>query len=66
MFSSVDSIPCFEFTFRAVIGGNAFIDDPMDVDPPEFSLSVLLGNRRYARVASSRELSPLSLSLGNI
>ncbi|KAG1447817.1 hypothetical protein G6F56_009138 [Rhizopus delemar] len=79
MFSSVDSVPCFEFTFRAVNDGNTFIDDPMnvdkepllmdnpmgfgesididdpmDVDPPKFALSVVLGTRRYARVASCR------------
>ncbi|KAG1469367.1 hypothetical protein G6F56_003297 [Rhizopus delemar] len=79
MFFSVDSVPCFEFTFRTVIDGNAFIgssmnvdkeslfmddsmnfgesidiDDPMDVDPPKFVLSVVLGTRRYVRVASCR------------
>ncbi|RCI02004.1 hypothetical protein CU098_010797 [Rhizopus stolonifer] len=69
------------FTFRAVIGDETFIDDPMDtdedplfmdnskdlgesmdidnfmnVDPSEFALPVVLGNRRYACIAPSRLL----------
>ncbi|RCI07087.1 hypothetical protein CU098_013851 [Rhizopus stolonifer] len=50
----------FYFTFRAVVGGKTFIDDLMNIDnamdmgPPEFYHSVMLGQRRYAYVALSR------------
>ncbi|KAG1438793.1 hypothetical protein G6F56_012520 [Rhizopus delemar] len=35
MYSQIASAD-FSFTFRAVVGGEVFIDDPMDIDDPMF------------------------------